>query len=107
MAIVWLAPRTQFTPSDERYEVSVSPLRVTFTHEGTACPLEAGVPFAVVSDIMGWSASTAIRMARRYAHIGHAARRNAIDKLASATTFDSDGAQKWAQSLGSCAAHVQ
>lgn len=27
--------------------------------------LEAGVPFSVVSDIMGWSASTAVRMAKR------------------------------------------
>ena len=42
-------------------------------------------------------------MAKRYGHIGHAARREAIDKLGSATVFDSDGAsgwaQKWAQSV--------
>lgn len=65
----------------------------------TACTrmLEAGVPFAVVTDIMGWSPSTAIRMARRYGHIGAAARREAVEKLASATIFDSEGAQKWAQ----------
>ncbi len=66
-------------------------------HTGCTRMLEAGVPFSVVSDIMGWSASTAVRMARRYGHIGHAARRDAIDKLASATAFDSEGAQKWAQ----------
>jgi hypothetical protein len=60
--------------------------------------LEAGVPFSVVSEIMGWSASTAVRMAKRYGHIGHTARREAVDKLANATVFDAEGAQKWAQS---------
>ena len=58
--------------------------------------LEAGVPFSVVSEIMGWSASTAVRMAKRYGHIGHSARREAVDKLSSATVFDAEGAQKWA-----------
>ena len=62
--------------------------------------LEAGIPFSVVSDIMGWSASTAMRMAKRYGHIGNAARRQAVDKLASATAFDTEGAQKWAQWKG-------
>ncbi len=76
-------------------------------HTGCTRMLEAGVPFAVVSDIMGWSASTAIRMARRYGHIGHVARRDAIDKLAIATAFDSTGAQKWAQSLGDNAGRLQ
>jgi integrase len=60
--------------------------------------LEAGVPFSVVAVIMGWSPGTAVRMARRYGHIGHAARREAIDKLSRATIFDSEGAPKWAQS---------
>jgi hypothetical protein len=38
--------------------------------------LEAGVPFSVVSDIMGWSSSTAVRIMKRYGHIGtrHAAK---------------------------------
>ena len=60
--------------------------------------LEAGVPFGVVSEIMGWSASTAVRMAKKYGHIGHSARREAVDKLASRTVFDAEGAQEWAQS---------
>ena len=60
--------------------------------------LEAGVPFSVVSEIMGWSASTSVRMAKRYGHIGHSARRDAVDKLANASVFDAEGAQKWAQS---------
>lgn len=66
-------------------------------HTGCTRMLEAGVPFSVVSDIMGWSASTAVRMAKRYGHIGHSARRDAVDKLSSATLFDAEGAQKWAQ----------
>jgi len=66
-------------------------------HTGCTRMLEAGVPFAVVSDIMGWSPSTAVRMAKRYGHIGHTARREAIDKLGSVTTLDLEGAQKWAQ----------
>src|SRR5262249_14596714 len=60
-------------------------------HTGCTRMLEAGVPFSVVSDIMGWSASTAVRMAKRYGHIGHTARRDAIDKLAAATVFDLKG----------------
>jgi integrase len=59
--------------------------------------LEAGVPFPVVADIMGWSASTAIRMAKRYGHIGNKARRDAIAKLESVTAFDSEGCTGWAQ----------
>jgi integrase len=66
-------------------------------HTGCTRMLEAGVPFSVVSDIMGWSPSTAVRMAKRYGHIGHSARREAVDKLAKVTVFDEEGAQKWAQ----------
>lgn len=69
--------------------------------------LEAGVPFGVVSDIMGWSASTAVRMAKRYGHIGHSARHETVDKLSSATIFDAEGAQKWAQSLSANTGPVQ
>jgi len=38
----------------------------------TACTrmLEGGVPYPVVASIMGWSAATAIRMSKRYGHIG-------------------------------------
>jgi integrase len=66
-------------------------------HTGCTRKLEAGVPLSVVGDIMGWSPSTMARMARRYGHIGNKARRDAIDALASATTFDQEGAQNWAQ----------
>jgi hypothetical protein len=59
--------------------------------------LEKGVPLSVVADIMGWSASTMAKMAKRYGHIGNQARQEAIDKLSSATTWDAEGAQIWAQ----------
>ncbi len=62
--------------------------------------LESGVPFSVVSEVMGWSPSTAVRMAKRYGHIGQSARRDAVDKLATATVFDQEGAQNWAQRWG-------
>jgi len=76
-------------------------------HTGCTRMLEAGVPLSVVSEIMGWSASTAMRMAKRYGHIGHSARREAVDKLASASVFDAEGAQKWAQSHGAEQGQVQ
>ena len=50
-------------------------------HTAVTRLLEAGQPFAVVADIMGWSAATAVRMARRYGHIGESARRSAMDAL--------------------------
>ena len=76
-------------------------------HTGCTRMLEAGVPFSVVSEIMGWSASTAVRMAKRYGHIGQSARREAVDKLASASVFDAEGAQKWAQSHSAESEQVQ
>jgi hypothetical protein len=36
-------------------------------HTAVTRLLEAGQPFAVVADIMGWSAATTVRMAKRYA----------------------------------------
>jgi hypothetical protein len=59
--------------------------------------LEAGVPFSVVATIMGWSASTTVRMSRRYGHIGQTAQRQAVNALKEAG-FQGDGAQNWAQS---------
>jgi len=49
----------------------------------TACTrmLEAGIPFSVVASIMGWSASTTVRMAKRYGHIGQDAQRQAVAAL--------------------------
>ena len=76
-------------------------------HTGCTRMLEAGVPFSVVSEILGWSPSTTVRTAKRYGHIGHSARRDAVDKLATATVFDAEGAQKWAQSNSRGTGQVQ
>ncbi len=64
----------------------------------TACTrmLEAGAPFSVVATIMGWSAGTTVRMAKRYGHIGQAAQREAIEAL-SGSDFSSDRVQNWVQ----------
>lgn len=40
--------------------------------------LEHGQSFAVVAELMGWSAGTAVRMAKRYGHIGPSAKRSAM-----------------------------
>jgi integrase len=65
-------------------------------HTGCTRMLEAGVPFSVVATIMGWSASTTVRMSRRYGHIGHAAQKQAVAALNVAGSAV-DGAQNWAQ----------
>lgn len=59
--------------------------------------LEAGVPLSVVATIMGWSASTTVRMSKRYGQIGHGAQRRAVDALGESVS-ESDGAQSGAQS---------
>jgi integrase len=64
-------------------------------HTGCTRMLEGGVPFPVVAEVMGWSASTAIRMAKRYGHIGQRARTDAVAVLCA----HPEGAQKWAQLL--------
>jgi integrase len=64
-------------------------------HTGCTRMLEAGVPFSVVASIMGWSASTTVRMAKRYGHIGDRAQRLAVDAL-SGISHDA-GAQSGAQ----------
>jgi len=65
-------------------------------HTGCTRMLEAGVPFSVVASIMGWSASTTVRMAKRYGHIGDRAQRLAVDALSGFS--GQAGAQNWAQS---------
>lgn len=57
-----------------------------FRHTAATRMLEAQppIPFQVVVDIMGWSPATAIRMAKRYGHIGQEARRNAVNAIARA-----------------------
>ena len=43
--------------------------------------LEGGAPLSVVASILGWSAATTVRMAKRYGHIGQVAQRQAVAVL--------------------------
>jgi integrase len=49
----------------------------------TACTrlLEGGVPFALLAQIMGWSASSTVKMAKRYGHIEDSSLRQAMALL--------------------------
>lgn len=53
-------------------------------HTAATKLLEHGVPIAVVAHILGWSASTALRMAKRYGHIRPETQRQALDAVATA-----------------------
>jgi integrase len=50
-------------------------------HTAVTRLLEAGIPYPVMASMMGWSAATAIRMAKRYGHIGSHALQEAADVL--------------------------
>jgi len=57
-----------------------APLKCRFhdlRHSAVTRLLEGGIPYPVVGSMMGWSAATAIRMAKRYGHIGSNALRDA------------------------------
>ena len=43
--------------------------------------LEAGIPFAAVAKIMGWSAATTVRMTKRYGHLGDETLRAAVEAI--------------------------
>lgn len=51
-------------------------------HTAATKLLEQGTPYAVVAQILGWSASTAVRMAKRYGHIRPEVQRQALDAVA-------------------------
>ena len=51
-------------------------------HTAATKLLEQGTPFAVVAQILGWSASTAVRMAKRYGHIRPEVQRIALSGIA-------------------------
>ena len=54
-------------------------------HTAATKLLEQGTPFAVVAQILGWSASTAVRMAKLYGHIRPEVQRLALDAVATST----------------------
>lgn len=49
----------------------------------TACtdPLESGVPFAILAQIMTWCASATITLAKRYGHFGDSVLRTVMSVL--------------------------
>ena len=51
-------------------------------HTAATKLLEHGTPYAVVAQILGWSASTAVRMAKRYGHIRPEVQRQALAAVA-------------------------
>lgn len=53
-------------------------------HTAATKLLEEGTPVAIVAHILGWSASTAVRMAKRYGHIRPEVQRQALDAVATA-----------------------
>ena len=53
-------------------------------HTAATKLLEQGTPIAVVSQILGWSASTAVRMSKRYGHIRPEVQRQALVAVATA-----------------------
>jgi len=57
--------------------------------------LENGVPIATVAQVQGWSASTAIRMAKRYGHIRPEAQRQALDSIATGLAVVDDRKKSW------------
>jgi integrase len=70
--------------SGKTEEEESEPLKCRFhdlRHTAVTRLLEAGIPYPVVASMMGWSAATAIRMAKRYGHIGSKALRDAAEVL--------------------------
>ena len=53
-------------------------------HTAATKLLEHGTPIAVVAQILGWSASTSVRMAKRYGHIRPEVQRQALVAVATA-----------------------
>ncbi len=64
-------------------------------HSACTRLLERGVPLPVVASLLGWSAGTTVRMARRYGHISAQSKRDAVLALmpASAEHTDDEAAQ--------------
>jgi len=51
-------------------------------HTAATKLLEQGTPFAVVAQILGWSASMAVRMGKRFGHIRPEVKRQASEAIA-------------------------
>ncbi|MGO4885147.1 MAG: tyrosine-type recombinase/integrase [Bryobacteraceae bacterium] len=68
-------------------------------HTGCTRMLEAGVAFSVLATLMGWSAATTVRMAKRYGHIGQTALRSAVEAISSARPIEKKDEGKTAASF--------
>jgi integrase len=90
-------------------ETEAEPLQCRFhdlRHTAVTRLLEAGVAYPVVASMMGWSAATAIRMAKRYGHIGNKALREAADVLGGAAIAE-ESLKKSPKSSGAESGFVQ
>lgn len=76
-----LRPQLRNPREDDRETASLKCRFHDLRHTAVTRLLEAGIPYPVVASMMGWSAATAIRMAKRYGHIGSQALREAADVL--------------------------
>lgn len=61
-------------------------------HSAATKMLENGAPVATVAQVLGWSASTAIRMAKRYGHIRPEAQRQALESIANPFPVENEAA---------------
>lgn len=50
-------------------------------HSACTRLVERGVPLPVIASLLGWSAGTTVRMAKRYGHISADAQRRAVAAL--------------------------
>ena len=60
-------------------------------HSACTRLVERGVPLPVIASILGWSAGTTVRIARRYGHITAEAQRHAVAELNRQPTGAVDG----------------
>jgi integrase len=66
-----------------RREAGLAGLRFhDLRHTAVTKLLEHGIPIAIVAQILGWSASTSVRMAKRYGHIRPEIQRQALESVA-------------------------
>ena len=60
-------------------------------HSACTRLVERGVPLPVIASLLGWSAGTTVRMARRYGHITAEAQRRAVAELNHLPSVPADG----------------
>lgn len=66
------APKNKLNCKNEKKKSEALKCRFhDLRHTAVACLLEAGISYPVVASMMSWSAAAAIRMAKRYGHIGN------------------------------------